>query len=412
MISKFFIYYLEISYLLKTLIFGVFIIGNIKAVYNEYMFIKNRGDINSSGFYKDKEDEKRALKIGKQFFKKCANDILINQQSFEKNDNPLVSVVIPVYNAEMKIKKAIRSIQNQNTSNLEIILVNDCSNDKTIDIIKTLQKNDKRIILMENKENRGILYTRCIGTLKATGKYIFPLDNDDLFFDEEIIDSIVDEATRENLDIVEFNYAEFHKMNVPPNKFVTSEFGNHTHNLLLYQPELGQFPRNKNNKYGVYDCYIWAKCIKANLYKDTINKMGKIIYSKYILRGEDFIITFILFRLASSFKFFAKYGIFRFKNFETAQYKSSRELYLLSRIIYLEIITRFTEKNFDDKMYVVDFCYTFFKILKDEINILNKQNQIYFKKVFRRLLTNKYIEIEHKNNFITFFKKFGWIFRK
>ena len=142
--SEFILYYIHIIYIFKTLIFIIFFFGNIKGVYDEYLLItKNKYNINSSDYYKDKADKKRSLKNGKIFFKKCFNDILINQQSFEKNSEPLVSVVIPVYNAETKIKKAIRSIQNQNNSNLEIILVNDCSTDKTIDI---LLKNFKKMI--------------------------------------------------------------------------------------------------------------------------------------------------------------------------------------------------------------------------------------------------------------------------
>ena len=181
------------------------------------------------------------------------------------------------------------------------------------------------------------------------------MDNDDLFFDEGVIDSIVNEAIQNKIELDEFNYAEYYDLKIPPNKLITSEFGNHTHNLILYQPELGDYPRKKNNTYGVFDCYIWGKCIITSLYKESINKIGKKIYSKYILRGEDFIITFVLFKLAKSFKFFSKYGIFRFKNFTTAQYQSSKELYFVSRIIYLEIIMRFTGKNIDDNIYVSVF---------------------------------------------------------
>ena len=128
---------------------------------------------------------------------------------------------------------------------MEIILVNDYSSDKTADIIKDLQKDDNRIKLVENRKNKGIFYSRCIGTLKAKGKYIFPLDNDDLFFDEGIISSIVNKSMIGNYDIVEFNYAEFFNSKIPPRKFITSEFGNHSNNLILYQPELSQFPRKK-----------------------------------------------------------------------------------------------------------------------------------------------------------------------
>ena len=392
--------------LLKTLLLIISVFSISKVIF--FSTTKYKGIQFHNDYYQNNLDKKKALKNGRKFFKKCIDDALVKHHNFKKNDVPLASIIIPVYNAEYKIKKAIRSIQNQNISNLEIILVNDHSKDKTDKIIKNLQKEDERIILIQNKENKGIFYTRCIGTLKASGKFIFPLDNDDLFFDEGIIDSIVEEAMKNKFDIVEFNYAEYFNPKNPPHKLISSEFGNHSHNLILYQPELGLFSRKKNNTYGVFDCYIWAKCIKTEIYKKSINKIGIELYSKFILRGEDFIITFVLFKMAKSFKYFSKYGIFRFKNMETAQYQSSRELYLLSRIIYLDVIRKYT-KNYPDRMYVIDFSNKFLKIMREDINILSNENKIYFKEVFQRLLDNKYISTKVKNKFISFFKNVAYL---
>lgn len=397
-------YFFELQ-ILKIIIITNFIFS-VSKFYDSYAFsFKNKDFESMYDYYNEKDEKKKTLKNGRLFFLKCVNDILI-KQNFSKinNEKPLVSVVIPVFDAEFKIKKAIRSIQNQNISNLEIILVNDFSKDKTINVIKDLQKEDDRILLLENNENKGIFYSRCIGTLIASGKYIFPLDNDDLFFDEGVISTIVNKSIIGNYEIVEFNYAEFYNSRIPPNKLITTEFGNHSDNLILYQPELSQFPRNKNNRYGVYDCYLWAKCIKADLYKTSINKIGIKTYSKYILRGEDFIMTFVLFRFAKSFNFFAKYGIFRYKNFKTAQYQSSRELFLLSRIIYIDIIRRFTAKNYNDKLYVSYFCDTIFYTIRREFCILNDENKIYFKKVFNKLLINKYITDEYKEKYNLLFE--------
>ena len=397
-------------FLFQKFIFLILFVLLVKGRYDEYIFsIKNNTIKYSNDFYVDEADKKKALRKGKKYFYTCKEDILIKKQGFKKNDYPLISVVIPVYNAEFKIKKAVRSIQNQNLSFLEIILVNDYSTDKTLDIIKSLQKEDFRIILIENKENKGILYSRCIGTLEAKGKYIFPLDNDDLFFDEDVISTIVNEAIKGEYDIVEFNYAEYYDLNFAPNKFISTEFGNHTHNLIINQPELSQFPRKKNNSYGVYDCFLWAKCINTKIYQESINKLGFHIYSKYILRGEDFIMTFILFRIANSFKFIGKYGIFRYKSIKTATFQSSVELYLLSRIIYLDVILKFTKKNHEDKLYVVYFSESFFQEIKKDLNNMKNENKIYFKKVFHKLINNKYINKKHKNKFISFFNNYTWI---
>ena len=84
---------------------------------------------------------------------------------------------------------------------IEIILINDASTDNTVKIIEELQKEDYRIEIINNERNMGILYSRCIGALNAKGKYITPLDHDDFFFDDDVLEVIYEEAERTNFDI-------------------------------------------------------------------------------------------------------------------------------------------------------------------------------------------------------------------
>ena len=76
---------------------------------------------------------------------------------------PLVSAIIPVYNSRNIIQRSIRSIQNQDMKNIEIILVNDFSTDDTLSFIESLQKEDQRIKIIKNQKNMGTLYSRSIG---------------------------------------------------------------------------------------------------------------------------------------------------------------------------------------------------------------------------------------------------------
>ena len=84
---------------------------------------------------------------------------------------------------EKTIKAAVRSIQNQNMADIEIILVNDKSTDSSLKIIQELSEEDPRIKIFNNEKNMGTLYSRSLGILKSQGKYIMNLDNDDLFMD-------------------------------------------------------------------------------------------------------------------------------------------------------------------------------------------------------------------------------------
>lgn len=94
-------------------------------------------------------------------------------------NQPLVSIITPVYNAERFIEDTIKSVQAQTYENWELVLVDDASTDKSIEIIKALQKRDKRIRLVENKFNQGVANTRNNGLNEAKGSFIAYLDADD-----------------------------------------------------------------------------------------------------------------------------------------------------------------------------------------------------------------------------------------
>ena len=91
---------------------------------------------------------------------------------------PLVTVFIPVFNCENYIRYCLESILNQTYKNLDILLVDDGSTDRSVEIIKNF--SDPRIRLIENGENKGIPYTRNVGLREAKGKYMAIMDSDDL----------------------------------------------------------------------------------------------------------------------------------------------------------------------------------------------------------------------------------------
>ena len=130
--------------------------------------------------------------------------ILIND-NFKSISNPLITVIISVYNSEKTIKAAIRSVQNQNFRDIEILLIDDCSKDNSLSIIKKLQLEDLRIRIIKNKKNRGPLFSKSIAALNSRGKYAILLDSDDLFVNENLFDICYKEAKNNNIDIIEFS---------------------------------------------------------------------------------------------------------------------------------------------------------------------------------------------------------------
>ena len=90
----------------------------------------------------------------KDFLDKSSKGILINdKKQFKSSENPKVTAIIPVYNSQYFITRAIKSIQNQNLLDLEIILVNDFSTDRSLNIIEEIKKEDPRIKIINNKKN-------------------------------------------------------------------------------------------------------------------------------------------------------------------------------------------------------------------------------------------------------------------
>lgn len=99
---------------------------------------------------------------------------------------PLVSVIMPNYNSEKYIKDSIESVLNQTYSNLELIIVDDISNDSSIKIIKEFVNSDKRVKFYQLDEKGGASKARNLAISKAMGKYVAFLDSDDLWKKEKL----------------------------------------------------------------------------------------------------------------------------------------------------------------------------------------------------------------------------------
>lgn len=99
-------------------------------------------------------------------------------------NNPIISIILPAYNAESTIKDSIQSVIDQTYKNWELIIINDGSKDKTESVIQCF--NDDRIIYIKNDSNRGLIFTLNLGIAKSKGKYIARMDADDISFPDRI----------------------------------------------------------------------------------------------------------------------------------------------------------------------------------------------------------------------------------
>jgi glycosyltransferase involved in cell wall biosynthesis len=276
----------------------------------------------------------------------------------------------------------------------EIILVNDFSKDNSLEIIQKIQKYDKRIKIINNQKNMGTMYSRSIGALKAKGKYIFALDNDDIFFNENIFEKIFQIAEINDYDIVEFK--SFNIPNYHPNINQIREGGflKHKNNLILKQPDLGIFPISKNGRYHPNDHNIWGKCIKSEIYKKAVNSLGAERFSKYNIWTEDISIVIIIFNFAESYIFLDIYGIFHLRSQSTTTYKISANQRIISQIFLIDILIDYLKNDYKYKIYAVYLLNT---IDYNKMKILNNKQKNFFKCVLIKLINCKYITKKSKN---------------
>jgi len=113
----------------------------------------------------------------------------------------MITVIIPVYNAEKYISKCLESVINQTFKDFEVLCINDCSKDSSLKILEEYSKKDKRINIINNEKNLGAALTRNKGIESAKGEYIYFLDADD-YIDEDYLEKMVEKIEKENADIV------------------------------------------------------------------------------------------------------------------------------------------------------------------------------------------------------------------
>lgn len=357
-------------------------------------------------YYKFKllKEKLNEYSIGKQFIDKCLKT-KNNSNNSHFYDSPKFSIVIPIYNCEKSIYYPINSIQNQNISEYEIILINDFSTDKSLKIIHSFSESDKRIKIINNRKNKGTLYSRCIGTLMSKGKYIFPLDDDDLIFGEDIFDYLYKINKKNECDIIGFKAVkagayidDIYKMK----DLIKYKYKN---NLTVHQPELSIWLISEYGKFYPHDVTIWGKIIKSSLYINAINLLGKNRYSIYLSWAEDTSMNYVIFNIANSFKFIHKYGIFHLSNNTTASYTQSINNHFFGDLFLSDIIYDFSKQN-HNKIFSLFSTLETLKIYYNKRAFIKENSIQYLNKIILKILKCKYINVNNKNKLINLYHKF------
>ena len=98
----------------------------------------------------------------------------------------LISIIMAAYNAEKTIEQAINSVLRQTYTDFELLVDNDCTKDRTVELVKSIAARDSRVRLIYNVKNSGESYTRKHGLEEAKGSWIAILDSDDAWAPEKL----------------------------------------------------------------------------------------------------------------------------------------------------------------------------------------------------------------------------------
>ena len=280
-----------------------------------------------------------------------------------------VSVIIPVYNVEIYIKQCLESVKNQTLKEIEIIIINDCSQQNEDLIIQRFAEQDKRITYIKLDKNVGLGEARNIGFKYATGEYFYCLDSDD-YIDETLLEKAYKKAKKSNADMLFFPLTiidcstNLEKADILTDKRIL-KFENTTFNhfdsnnfffdfytgaqLRLYKKEFFKkyisYPKSVKHEDVIMSFTGWLKAeriafINEPLYYYRINRPGSITYQavanvKDIQTYLDGVID--LFKKQKLFDHY-KYRLIPFLVQAMKWYKLNHDLYLfVKRILKQEI---------------------------------------------------------------------------
>ena len=211
---------------------------------------------------------KQEAKSIEEYFNYC-NDIK-KMQNFKKEKNPKISVISAIYNREKFISRFIGSVQSQSFKDIEIILVDDNSLDNSIKLIEKIKKEDKRIVLLKNKKNRGTFMSRNLGVLKSKAKYIIIPDPDDII-SKDIITICYKYGEKYHYDIIRFN------IYLGNGKLLNNNFEQKS--IPIYKPELSTYLYYGNDELKLIDSNIANKFIRTKVYIESLNCLNELFTS-------------------------------------------------------------------------------------------------------------------------------------
>lgn len=246
-----------------------------------------------------------------------------------------VSVIIAAYNVEEYIREAVNSVIAQTLKDIDIVIVDDCSTDKTYEIVSEYAKHDERIKLVRNEVNSGLVRVRQTGLKNSCGEYVLFLDGDDSLA-PNACERAYEAITKEKVEMLRF---ELDFLFYPPvsvetaktiEKDVRKDMRSAKHKLVS-SSKAGLL--DKEAVGDIVDFQMWNKIYKRSL----LEKAAEFLPDEYINMAEDVLYSFFIQFHARSYGYISdKLYVYRFGcGMSTVAELSEKQIASFAKMAYI-----------------------------------------------------------------------------
>nr|WP_317331738.1 glycosyltransferase family 2 protein [uncultured Romboutsia sp.] len=270
-----------------------------------------------------------------------------------------VSIILPLYNSEKTIEATIESIINQTYKNIELIIINDGSNDKSYRICELYSKKYSNIIKYIYKVNEGVSKSRNLGIEKSTGKFICFIDSDDEY-NNNFIEILVQKIEDTDSEMVACGY---HSISGE-----IKEFG-FDKDILFENKELNYYIEKLQS----IECFnqVWNK-----IYRKEIIIKNKINFEENLDLGEDFIFNISYLNYVNKVAFISD-KLYKYKiSADGLNFKYKKNLIDIKLNLNAHLEKFYTDKGYDMEYVYYDYIKSVLSSLSSVNDYRNEENLI------------------------------------
>lgn len=301
---------------------------------------------------------------------------------------PFVTIGVAAYNVSPFIAKTLNSVMAQKEKNIEIIIINDCSTDDTLEICRKLTKRDSRVRTINFDKNCGLCKVRDTTIDEAKGEYLLFIDGDDLF-PPDLVDTMLPKIKEKN-DIMFFSYIEF----TDENKIAYKDGDNKWYNVPAEEVEIfsqfcmSSFRKRENDKKfdGIRATSVWAKA-----YNTEFLKKNNLHFPDDLRKSQDIIFNSEVYQYCKTACYINKPMYYYRIHGDSVCKRYNPNIYSISLKI-LALSKALIKKYYPDDPEMMDFFYTYRVVMQ----LFTCMNLNYFHK------DNPHTKKERKRSFYRF----------